>query len=254
MLESILFHGLLALLTAALAWAFPNKARQAHPELDAPAVQRMYAKANYYAVLGLCLWIPLCAWGLGGLLHQLASWNEASTIDTPYRISAVWQAWYCVAAIFAMGWSREAMEGAIRYFMGQRAVDVSNAISEKQYGFSVEGTWRFTRKLLSVIGILVFVLLSDYGIYVYDNRVEFNDWYSLFQKRAVPLEQLKSIEYERDVKREKAILPPDPVYILQFQDGRNWRSNFNDFRQVAPVMNALSRQTGIAIDTVFARD
>ena len=251
MIHGILFHLLLAIALGAMAWAFPAKPIDTESSIDEPTLKRLYAKAIWYIMLGLFFWMPLMVWGLGTAIHLLVNWNQAAFSDTPDRIDAPLPAWICVAFFFAMAWMRKPMEETVRYFLGQEALDAANIMSSRIYGYSIEASWQWISKFCTIIGIIAMVFISDYGVYVYDKQLVFNDLLTLFQKRTVPIEAIAAIEFERNLQTEKAPLPSDPVYAMHFKDGSIWRSNFYDFQNVDQVMQTIVRQSGMKVDTVF---
>lgn len=249
-MHSIIFHILLVLAMAALSWAAPARAKKAVTSLDDPTLLRLNRKAGVYASIGLFVWTPLCAWALGLVFYTLAEWNFNQFGDTPYRIVPTLIHWCIVAAFFAGAWSRAPMEGTVRFFLGQEGVDALNITAERQYNYGVDPAWALLRKILIGLGFVAFVFIADFGIFILPNQLIFNDLKSLFQKQAISFDQVSSIEFAPGHLNRNMSITPEPVYILRLSDQTEWKSNFNDFDKVAPVMVYLSNQSGIGIDTV----
>lgn len=248
-MHAILFHILFALIMGALSWAYPPKPKPA-PSIDEPTLKKLYAKASGFAVLGLFVWTPIWAIVIGYGLHAIATWHHNTFDDTPHAIVATFPAWCCVGAVFGFALSRKSMEGTIRYFMGPDVVEAVNIMTEREYGVANEALWRGMQRLLTLAGIVAYLFVSDYSLFVYDDHVAYNKFQSLFQSQTIPFADIEAIQLERDPKREAALVPTDPAYVLRFRNGEVWRSNFNDLAQVRPVMDVLLERSGITLDTV----
>lgn len=249
-MHAIIFHILLALAMAALSWAAPARPKKTPHYLDDPTILRLNRKGVYYASIGLFIWTPLCAWALGLGFYALATWNFNQFGDTPHRIVPTLLHWCIVAAFFAVAWSRAPMEGTVRFFLGQEGVDAVNITTERQHNYGVDPVWILLRKFLITLGFIAFVFMADFGIFVHPNQVVFNDLKSLFQKRTVGFDNIASIEYAAGHLNRNGSITLEPIYILRLTDQTVWKSNFNDFDKVAPVMVYLSNQSSIGIDTV----
>lgn len=218
--------------------------------MDDATISRLSIKGNYYAVLGMFIWVPLCSWILGLVFYGLAQWFDGQFNDTPYRIVPTLPYWCIVAAIFAFAWAHEPMVGTIRFFLGQEGVDAVSIMSERQYGYDGKRVNIAFRNFLVAVGIVAFLFVSDYGIFVYPKQLVFNNLVSLFQKRTVDISNVSSIAYAKGHLNRNKSVTAEPIYILRLKDNTVFKSNFNDLDKVAPVMQYLSSQSGIKVDTI----
>lgn len=248
----ILFKILFSLAIGALAWMFPPKPRMSDPwetPADQETLRRLNRKAAPWAVIGFLLWMLVGTFGIGVLLRLPMEWLTAQQSDALYRIPPDWIVWFIAGGFFMFAWARQPVEGFIRMMAGQSAIDAMNIENERQYGIDTEPFWRWFSRAFTLMGCAWLLLMTDYDVRVYEDRMVVNDWTSLFQKRTIPLNQISSITYAKH--RFRGIKSTDePAYFLRFMDASEWRSvNFNIENQES-VFQFLGEKSGAGIDTV----
>lgn len=250
MLSEILFHMLFALAMYALARISPAPPARREPRFDVKDLQRLNRKGSFLALLGLFIWTPVCTLVLASLFFELQGIYDQLWVDTPYKIVATFPHWCVVGAIFALAACRAPVEYFMLYFSDQDTLDAVNYVSSHQYHYDPEIGWKFLTRFLSIVGFVAFVMVSDFGIYVYPDRVLYNPLLSLFSQQRMPLSGVYQIAHADKRLNPNGTTVSEPIFYLRFENGTIWKSNFNDYEKVEPVVLHLSRITGIGMDSV----
>ena len=185
------------------------------------------------------------------ILHQIAVWNSALLSDTAITILPPASAWLIAGICFAFAWYRGPVEGLIRTIMGQDALVAIYTMRTGAYDYADEIIWRYLQKAMIFLGVAAIFVLLDTGIYVYPERIVFNEGTSVFVQKSKPMDEIAVVRLERDTLNEKAISPSPPNYVISFRDGYSWKSNWSDFGEAEAVVRHIARQNRLKIDTVF---
>ncbi|MFZ4475554.1 MAG: hypothetical protein ACOYPR_10200 [Saprospiraceae bacterium] len=251
MLQEILFHLFLALAIALLARFAPASPRHVDSHLDDETLHRLNKKGTVWVLVAMFTWLPLCTFALGLALHALAQAYSSYFSPTPYSIVAELPNWCCVALVFAFATVKVPMETVVRRMTNQDTLDAINIMAARQYNYDSERGWTGVRNIFLVLGFVAFVLVSDYGIFVYKDRVVFNDLITPFQERSYALTDVSHLEHAAKLQHKNGSSSDFPVYILSMRDGTEWKSNFNDYGQTDKAMQYLSVIAGVQVDSVL---
>lgn len=250
MLHEILFHLLFALAIALLARYAPAKTRHIDTHLDEETLHRLNNKGAVWLLVGLFTWLPLCTIVLGYAFNALSQTYNDYFSPTPYRVVADLPIWCSVALVFAFATAQGPMEAFVRRMVGQDTLEAINIMAARQYHYDPERGWVGVRNIFLVLGFVAFVLVSDYGIFVYNDRVVFNDMITPFQERSYPLTEVAQLEHAGRLLNRNGSTTDFPVYILTLRDGTDWKSNFNSYPQTDKAMQYLSEIAGVQVDSV----
>jgi|GEM_PF-3504913 len=248
----VLFKILFVLAMGALAWAFPAKSKEPHTwetPMDEATMRRLNMKGNLWALVGFLAWMFGGTFLFGYLLRIPMEWWTAQQNDAPYRIAPDWVVWFITGGLFMFALARQPVEGLVRIMAGQEAIDAMNIQNELKYGIDSEAFWQWFSRIFIIAGCVMLMLMADYDVRVYDDKIVFNDWTSLFQKKTVPFDQISSITYaKKHVRGER--LDEEPAYFLRFMDATDWRSvNFN-IEGKESIFQLMGEKSGVGIDTV----
>jgi roadblock/LC7 domain-containing protein len=250
MLQEILFHLLMALALSLLARYAPSEPLHLVSHLDDETLQRLNRKGTVWVLVAMFTWLPLCTFVLGLALHALAQAYNNYFSPTPYSIVAELPNWFCVALVFAFATVKVPIETVVRRMTNQDTLDAINVMAARQYNYNSERAWIGVRNIFLAIGFVAFVLVSDYGIFVYKDRIVFNDMITPFQERSYPLTDVSHLEHAAQLLNKNGSSTDFPVYILSMRNGTEWKSNFNDYGQTDKAMQYLSVTAGVKVDSV----
>jgi hypothetical protein len=250
MLQEILLHLLPALIFFLISKAFPRTRRHTDYGMNIDTINRLNARGSYVVVAAMLLWLPLSTAVFGYVLQGISGINQGFMQGVAGKILPPFSAWCVVGLIFAFAWCRAPVEGFVARLMGAQTVEALNLWGELRYGYDAERVWAWWKRAGTIAGLVAIVWVSDWGIYVYPDKLVINDVNSLFHQKQYAMQSVTNLEYAGNLLTRTGNAVPHPVYVIRFNDGKDWTSNFNDFEQVSPVLVYLSERSGVPIDTV----
>lgn len=251
MLHGFLFHILMAIAIALLARFAPAKSKHVASHLDDETLHRLNKKGTVWILVGMFTLLPLFTFLFGFAFHALSQAYNHYFSPTSYQIVADLPNWFCVAMLFAFATVKTPLESFVRNMTNEDTLDAINIMAARQYNYDSERGWTGVRNIFLVIGFVAFVLVSDYGIFVYQDRVVLNDMITPFQERSYALTDVSHLEHAAKLQHKNGSSSDFPVYILSMRDGTEWKSNFNDYGQTDKAMQYLSVIAGVQVDSVL---
>lgn len=231
-----------------LSKIFPYKKAESSLNVDFGTLQKEYQKWDLFSAFLVIILIPVITYLLGSLFSIIFYSSESRNSEIIYHIGTSRLMWFMPALILSFGLLRVPMT---LIYKGIFKSDYNQFMLYSDLKTGIDGmrvlnymTW------ISGLGTVFFlVLLSDYSVDIYKEKIVLNDFLS-FSDKSYSFSEIQSINYIKPLNPNTGE-PEKASYFIKFKDGGHWdtaRGLEDDNNRQNEIINFLSEKSNLNIN------
>jgi hypothetical protein len=237
------------LILGILAKIMPYKAPHYVGNQDFALLKAQYQKWEFFSIVILFTILPAMTYAFGKLfvsMYHLFSDGDPNIVFNIVPNHLMWCLPGCILAFALIGYP---LDFIYRFILRDRYEDYL-IFTNLKHGFDGMRLLRPLSWILGTVAIILIILMSDYSIKIYPDKLIQNDFVG-FDKKTYQFDQIKSISFIQNLKTEKG-LEPNPYYLIRFNDNSFWNTNtgIKDTKKLVETVEFLARKSNKYIDTL----
>lgn len=245
---TFLIYPITVLVIALLAKFVPLKLPVNHSEIDFTTLRNKYQKWDKLSLILVLILIPAIAYLIGLLFSTIFYSPENNDSEVIYHIGTSRLMWFMPALVLAFGFVKFPMTFIYKLILKQ---DYNEFILYSDLKTGADGMKIFNYMMwISGIGtIILMILLSDYSVNIYKEKIILNDFLT-FTNKTYSFSEIKSINYIQPLNPNTGE-PQTPSYFIRFKDNGHWdtsRGLEDDNNRQEEIINYLSEKTKLTIN------
>jgi hypothetical protein len=241
-------YPIIVLVLFLLAKIVPHKHKVDTLEVDFATLKKKYQKWDILSGILLFILIPGMAYLIGLLFSTIFYSPENNESEIIYHIATSRLMWFMPGLFLSFALIRFPMTFIYKLILKE---DYNQFMLYSDLKTGADGmkiinyiTW------ISGLGsVLLLVLLSDYSINIYKEKVVLNDFLT-FSNKSYAFSEIQSINYIQPINPNTG-KPENPSYFIRFKDNGYWdtsRGLEDDNNRQEEIINYLSEKTKLTIN------
>lgn len=230
-----------------LAKIFPYKKPEGNLEVDINTLRGKYQIWDLFSVVLIFILIPGITYVIGSLLLIIFYSTEANEPEIIYHIGTSRLMWFMPALVLSFGLIRIPMT-LIYKLIFKKEYNQFMLYSDLKTGIDGMRLLNYMTWIAGIGSVLLLILLSDYSVDIYKEKIVLNDFLT-FSDKSYSFSEIESINYIQPVNPNTQ-QPEKESYFIRFKDGGHWdtaRGLEDDNNRQSEIINFLSGKTGLKI-------
>jgi len=247
---TLLIYPITALVIFLLAKFVPLKLPVNHSEIDFPALKNKYQKWDMLSLILILILIPLMTYLIGLLFSTIFYSPENSESQVLYHIGTSRLMWYMPALVLAFGFVKLPMTFIYKVILKEN-FDEFILYSDLKTGADGMKIFNYMMWISGIGAIVLMMLLSDYSVNIYKEKIVLNDFLT-FTDKTYSFSEIKSINYIQPLNPNTGE-PQTPSYFIKFNDDGHWdtsRGLEDDNNRQEEIINYLAEKTKLKVNVL----
>lgn len=230
-----------------LAKIFPYKKPEGNLKVDINTLKGKYQIWDLFSVVLIFILIPGITYVIGSLLSIIFYSTEANEPEIIYHIGTSRLMWFMPALVLSFGLIRIPMT-LIYKLIFKKEYNQFMLYSDLKTGIDGMRLLNYMTWIAGIGSVLLLILLSDYSVDIYKEKIVLNDFLT-FSDKSYSFSEIESINYIQPINPNTQ-QPEKESYFIRFKDGGYWdtaRGLEDDNNRQSEIINFLSGKTGLKI-------
>jgi len=231
-----------------LSKIFPYKKAEGGLNADFGTLQKKYQKWDLFSAFLVIILIPVTTYLLGSLFSIIFYSSESSNSEIIYHIGTSRLMWFMPALILSFGLLRVPMT-LIYKSIFKSDYNQFMLYSDLKTGIDGMRVLNYMTWISGLGAVLFLVLLSDYSVDIYKEKIVLNDFLT-FSDKSYSFSEIQSINYIKPLNPNTGE-PEKSSYFIKFKDGEHWdtaRGLEDDNNRQNEIIKFLSEKSKLNIN------
>lgn len=234
-----------------LAKVMPYKASPSIVQQDFGSLKNKYQKWEFLSIIILFIFIPATTYVFRELFTSLYHLLSEKDEQIVFKIDPDKNLWFLPACILSFALIGYPMNFVYKIMLGNNYDDYL-IFTNLKHGFDGMRVLRYISITFGILTTIILVLMSDYSIKIYPDKIIQDDFITLGQN-TYGFNQIKSISFVQNIETKQG-LEPDPYYVIKYNDNRYWNTNtgLKGTSRLKEITHFLSIKSNKPIDTLIS--
>jgi NADH:ubiquinone oxidoreductase subunit 5 (subunit L)/multisubunit Na+/H+ antiporter MnhA subunit len=235
-----------------LAKVVPHKHSVGHLKIDFATLRNKYQKWDILSGILLLILIPGMAYLIGLLFSTIFYSPENKVPGIIYHIATSRLMWFMPGLVLSFALIRFPMTFIYKLIL-KEDYDEFMLYSDLKTGADGVKILSYMMWISGIGAALLLILLSDYSVNIYKDKIVLNDFLT-FTDKTYSFSEIESINHIKPLNPNTGE-PEKPSYFIRFKDKGHWDTNRgleDDNNKQEEIINYLSEKTKLKINVLEA--
>ena len=247
-----LIYPIIVLVLFLLAKIAPHKHPVDYLKIDFETLRNKYQKWDKMSAILLFILIPGMAYLIGLLFSTIFYSSENNEREIIYHIETSRLMWFMPGLVLSFALIRFPMTFIYKLILKANYNEFM-LYSDLKTGADGIKILNYMMWISGIAAVLLLILLSDYSVNIYKDKIVLNDFLT-FRDKTYSFSEIESINHIKPLNPNTG-KPENPSYFIRFKDNGHWDTNRgleDDNNKQEEIINYLSEKNKLKVNVLQA--